>query len=129
MIPKNVLELCQSGVSVSAAMAKDPNLSPHEAAKKLFHYDSGDEKVSKKVALGDETDADLDQALACGNWGTSRPTRLFLRVGYVLQFPNSWGLRAELLLRFFMMSCVRWRRIPWSESARPRSWGAAVYAR
>ncbi|KAK4947649.1 hypothetical protein LTR10_013595 [Elasticomyces elasticus] len=80
MIPKNVLELCQSGVSVSAELAKDPNLSPHEAAKKLFHYDIEDEKVSKKVTLGEETDADLDQALACGNWGTSKPTRLFLRI-------------------------------------------------
>jgi len=87
MIPKNVLELCQSGVSVSAELAKNPTLAPHEVAKKLFHYDSGDEKVSKKVNLGDETDADLDQALACGNWGNSRPTRLFLRVSTCSSIP------------------------------------------
>lgn len=89
MIPKNVYDLCRSGASVTAELAKDPTLSPHEAAKKLFHYDIEDEKVSKKVTLGEETDEDLEQALACGNWGTSNPTRLFLRVSHVPHSPSS----------------------------------------
>ncbi|KAK5462349.1 hypothetical protein LTR20_006299 [Exophiala xenobiotica] len=80
MIPKKVYELCQSGASVSSELAKDPTLSPHEAAKKLFHVDSGDEKVSKKVTLGEERDEDLEQARACGNWGTAQPSKLFLRI-------------------------------------------------
>jgi hypothetical protein len=88
MIPKKVYDLCRSGASVSAGLAKDPTLSPHEAAKNLFHFDIEDEKVSKKVTLGDETDEDLEQALACGNWGTSNPTRLFLRVSHVLRNPR-----------------------------------------
>jgi hypothetical protein len=85
MIPKKVYELCQSGASVSSELAKDPTLSPHEAAKKLFHFDSGDLEVSKKVTLGEERDEYLEQARACGNWGTAQPSKLFLRVRYSLQ--------------------------------------------
>lgn len=67
---------------MTAELAKDPTLSPHEAAKKLFHFDIEDQKVSKKVTLGEERDEDLEQARACGNWGTSQPSKLFLRVRY-----------------------------------------------
>ncbi|KAJ9640714.1 hypothetical protein H2204_003003 [Knufia peltigerae] len=80
MIPKNILRLCQSGVSVSAELAKNPTLSAHEAAEQLFHHDIEDEKVTKKVALDDETEEDLNQALACGRWGTAEPSKLFLRI-------------------------------------------------
>jgi hypothetical protein len=80
MIPKNVYELCQGGQSISSELAKNPTLSPHEAAKKLFGVDADDEIVTKKLELGEEKPSDLEEARKCGNWGTSNPSDLFLRV-------------------------------------------------
>jgi hypothetical protein len=80
MIPKTVYELCHNGQSVSSALAKDPTLSPHDAAKKLFGVDAADEIHTKKLDLGQEEPSDLEEARKCGNWGTSNPSDLFLRV-------------------------------------------------
>ena len=80
MIPKNVYELCQNGQSISSELAKDPSLSPHDAAKRLFGVDADDEIHTKKLELGKEGPNDLEEARRCGNWGTSNPSDLFLRV-------------------------------------------------
>ncbi|EXJ54224.1 hypothetical protein A1O7_09561 [Cladophialophora yegresii CBS 114405] len=80
MIPKNVYELCQDGRSVSSELAKNPNLSPREAAKKLYGVGADDEIVTKKLKLGEEKPGDLQEARECGNWGSSNPSDLFLRI-------------------------------------------------
>jgi hypothetical protein len=80
MIPKKVYELCQSGQSVSAELAKDPTLSPHEAAKKIFGIGADEEINLKKLDCGEERPSDLEEARKCGNWGSSNPSDLFLRV-------------------------------------------------
>lgn len=80
MIPQNVYDLCQNGGSVTAELAKDPTLSPHQACKKLFGIDSNDHVVNKELDLSSETPGDLDQARSCGKWGSSTPSNLFLRV-------------------------------------------------
>ena len=80
MIPKNVYDLCKNGQSVTAELAQDPTLSPHEAAKKLFGVDVDDEIHTKRLDLGREEPGDLEEARKCGNWGSSNPSDLFLRV-------------------------------------------------
>lgn len=80
MIPPKVVELCQNGQSVSSELAKNPSLSPHEAAKNLFGVDADDEISLKAADLVREEPADLEEARKCGNWGTSNPSDLFLRV-------------------------------------------------
>jgi hypothetical protein len=80
MIPEKIYDLCQSGLSVSGELAKDPTLSPHQACKKLFHVDIEDEVVTKKVHLSNPQATDLEQAHSCGKWGGATPSELFLRV-------------------------------------------------
>ncbi len=80
MIPKNVFELCQNGQSVSSELAADPTLSPQEAAKKLFGVTAANEITTKRLDLGEEKPSDLGEARRCGNWGSSNPSDLFLRV-------------------------------------------------
>jgi hypothetical protein len=79
MIHQDVITLCQNGHSVSAELAKDPNLAPSEAAKKLFGHTHVDE-VNLKQANYDKTDKDIEIARSCGQWGNSSPSDLFLRV-------------------------------------------------
>lgn len=80
MIPPNVVELCQNGQSVSSELAKNPSLSPREAAKKLFGVDADDEISPQEADLVKGESADLEEARKCGKWGTSNPSDLFLRV-------------------------------------------------
>ncbi|EXJ82193.1 hypothetical protein A1O3_06006 [Capronia epimyces CBS 606.96] len=80
MIPKKVYDLCQGGLSVTAELAKDPALAPHEACKRLFHVDIEDGVVTKTVDLSNEETSDLEQARKCGQWGNATPSNLFLRI-------------------------------------------------
>jgi hypothetical protein len=80
MIPKSVIELCRNGQSITAELAKDPSRTPHEAAKKLFGVSVEDEVHTKTLDLGPGEASDLEEARQCGNWGTSQPSDLFLRV-------------------------------------------------
>ena len=80
MIPKNVYDLCKGDLSVTSELAQNPALAPHEACKKLFGIDTDDEVVTKKLHLSAEGVSDLDQARACGRWGNSNPSDLFLKV-------------------------------------------------
>jgi hypothetical protein len=88
VIPKKVVDLCQSGVSVSARLRADPTLAPHQAAKEIFKHDIEELKVSRHVDVSHEEESDLEQAHHCGNWGTATPSRLFLRVRWFLRRPS-----------------------------------------
>lgn len=128
MIPKKVYDLCQGGQSISSELAKNPTLSPQEAAKKLFGIGAADEIVNKTLDLGDEKPSDLEEARNCGNWGISTPSDLFLRVGICDLY--SWEMcETDGTPRSITMYCARWRRIPWWACARPRSWEVTESAR
>jgi hypothetical protein len=76
-----VFNWCTSDSSVSAELAKNPNLSPQEASKSLF----GSEGISiseKKppVERVPATAEDLERAYQCGKFGPTRPSELFLRI-------------------------------------------------
>ncbi|EXJ81840.1 hypothetical protein A1O1_07905 [Capronia coronata CBS 617.96] len=80
MIPEKVYDLCQNGLSVTGELAKNTDLTPHEACKRLFRVDIEDEVVTKKVHVSHEEPSDLEQAQRCGRWGESTPSELFLRI-------------------------------------------------
>lgn len=80
-ISDRVFEWCTSNTSVSAELAKNPNLTPGDAAKSL--YGSEGISISEKKPPLERTPAtpeDLDRAYRCGNFGPTRPSELFLRI-------------------------------------------------
>ncbi|MCJ1324750.1 hypothetical protein MMC10_001412 [Thelotrema lepadinum] len=84
MVPSltpTVIKLCQDDNSVSRALAKDPSLSPGEAADHIYGEREKTGKPSKNAdhAIRTASARDLDQALRCGNWGPTPPGELFLR--------------------------------------------------
>ena len=83
MISDKVYKLCTSKDSVSALLAADPNLSPEEAWKNLYGSQATGERNCKAAAKDrrdQATPADLQRAFECGNWGPTKPSKLFLRV-------------------------------------------------
>ena len=88
MISDNVYKLCTSSGTVSSMLAADPNMAPADAWKQLYgsHPAGKDESTSTAKAHRDDiTPQDLKRALECGNWGPTKPSELFLRVGYFLE--------------------------------------------
>jgi len=79
MIPPRVYELCRNGKSVSAELARNPTESPSKAAKALFGSNIEEEVQEEKETTLKQGSDDLEQALACGNFGDVRPSDLFLR--------------------------------------------------
>lgn len=85
MIPQHVYDLCQSRKSVTTELANNPSLTPKDAAKALFGIDIEDDVCNKTLASQNLGERDLDQARQCGNWGDSKPSDLFLKVGDLLE--------------------------------------------
>lgn len=82
MISEHVVKLCCSPESVSSKLAQDPSLSPGTIIKELFGKRSSHEK---RNSTGDDhaSPEDLEKAFACGKWGTTRPSDLFLRASLI----------------------------------------------
>ena len=117
MIPKNVYDLCHNGQSVTSELAKDPSLTPHHAQKKLFGVGVDDEIHTKSIDLGTGEPGDLQQARECGNWGSSNPSDLFLKVESDPAQGNREVRSSHVPIRFTTMSCVHWKRTPsWAVS-------------
>jgi hypothetical protein len=77
MISEKVYNLCRSGKSISAELAKDPTLAPGEVSKKLFDSDTLDhEKMVKDVSFKEPKagSGNLQRAFDCGKWGNTRPS-------------------------------------------------------
>jgi hypothetical protein len=77
MISEKVYNLCRSGKSISAELAKDPTLAPGEVSKKLFGSDALDHKeVVKDVSFKEPKagSGNLQRAFDCGKWGNTRPS-------------------------------------------------------
>lgn len=74
---------CASSNTVSGFLAEDPTLQPGHAWKKLATHhksNSHEPKDIRDIGQGDVSDDELEVAFKCGKWGTTRPSRLFLRV-------------------------------------------------
>lgn len=80
MIPQKVYDLCQSGKSVSAELAKNPGEAPGKAAKRLFGVSIEEDVLGERQRRPTEATDDLQHAFECGNWGATRPSDLFLRI-------------------------------------------------
>lgn len=82
-VPPRVYDLCHSNKNVTSELEEHPTESPGHIAHKLFQHD---EAIKEDIAgpikdVGDKDDA-LERAYECGIWGSSRPSDLFLKVGY-----------------------------------------------
>lgn len=80
MPSETVIQLCRDPRTVSATWAKDPSKAPGDIIKELYgdlprgaHRGSA---TTKDQAASTETQ---QQALQCGNWGSSTPSPLFLQ--------------------------------------------------
>jgi hypothetical protein len=94
MISDKVHKLCNATDTVSSEMAKDPTLAPGDVYKKLYgHFDTDKSTEKERDHKGEISEADLKRAEECGNWGPTKPSKLFLRV-----CTASWGQRT--LIRF-----------------------------
>lgn len=83
MISDKVYKLCTSEETVSSLLAKDPTMAPGDAWKQLYggHAAGGTEsKTTARTHRDTPTDEDLQRALECGNWGSTQPSELFLKV-------------------------------------------------
>ncbi|KAB8235569.1 IQ calmodulin-binding motif protein [Aspergillus alliaceus] len=79
MIPERVYQLCHSSKTVSSALAQDPNQAPTKVFHKLYN-DHHDEEGKPEPENGVNSHDRLQKALECGNWGPTKPTKLFLQV-------------------------------------------------
>jgi hypothetical protein len=81
MIPDHVYNICQSKITVSSELAKNPTQPPGEILRRLFPHStvSGriDDHLKPKPVSASE---DLEKAYQCGDWGKTRPSDLFLKV-------------------------------------------------
>jgi hypothetical protein len=81
MISDKVYRLCHQDKTVSSELAKDPSQSPAKLFHKLYHEHKLKEKPIETKKSTDDRQDDLQRAYECGNWGTAKPSNLFLKVG------------------------------------------------
>jgi hypothetical protein len=80
-ISNRVHQWCTSDDSVSAQLAKKPDLAPSDASESL--YGSEGISISEKKPPKERVPAtaeDLERAYQCGKFGPTRPSELFLRI-------------------------------------------------
>ena len=84
MVSQKVIALCQSSVTVSSELARNPSLVPGSVAKKLYVEDNANHTrnhiQNQRLRELDASAEDLRKAYECGKWGTSKPSELFLKV-------------------------------------------------
>jgi hypothetical protein len=84
-ISDSLYHMCQSGDSVSSLIAADPDLTPADAWLKLIQGRQFVERDSEGVQTArkdSKSDQALDRARACGKWGPTEPSDLFLKVSF-----------------------------------------------
>jgi hypothetical protein len=81
-LSRRVLELCHSSTTLSSELAKDPREAPTNICKRLFEINPAEDDIEDKTSPNHvaEGASDIDQARACGKWGDSQPSELFLKV-------------------------------------------------
>ncbi|KAJ7702270.1 hypothetical protein B0H17DRAFT_1157462 [Mycena rosella] len=83
MISPKVHQLCTGTETVSSLVAKDPQLPPGDAWKKLYGGHAAGSKESIATAREHReahTAEDLKRARECGKWGPTEPSELFLKL-------------------------------------------------
>ncbi|PGH32106.1 hypothetical protein GX50_05122 [[Emmonsia] crescens] len=81
MFPEWIYELCRDGSSVTSELANEPENSPRDIIDRVFKPQSGmcDRCQGSEKGKGNRH-LDLQQAYLCGNWGSKRPSHLFLQI-------------------------------------------------
>lgn len=75
MVSNFVYDLCHEQETVSSRLANDPDDAPGVIAKDLL----GKRQLPQSDA-SNQASYNLQRAFECGNWGSSRPSDLFLKV-------------------------------------------------
>lgn len=92
MVTDRVYKWCKQSATVTSELAKDPLKCPWKVFKSLYenhdHTLHSEESAESGNISSDEDSVaqqkeQLQNALACGNWGSSVPSELFLKVRYI----------------------------------------------
>lgn len=75
MVSQFVYDLCHEKETISSRLAKDPDDAPSTIADELYG-----KRQLPKSDTAEPKGYDLQRAFECGNWGSSRPSDLFLKV-------------------------------------------------
>lgn len=92
---------CTTYESVTLLLAGDPTLTPAEAWKRLYknkhRYRERKEREAHGEAPLPETLQGLERIAACGKWGKTQPSELFLTVS--CPWCGAWVRKCELIMR------------------------------
>ncbi|KAL8243917.1 hypothetical protein R6Q59_010175 [Mikania micrantha] len=80
MAEEAIYELCRSRISVSAQLAKEPGSAPGDICKRLYGHHAHEVLENHKSQPSEAIDISKDVAEQCGNWGSTRPSHLFLTI-------------------------------------------------
>jgi hypothetical protein len=96
MVTHRVYNWCNQSETVTSELAKDPSQCPWKIFKDLYETHDhilhpkksvdGVRTSSDEVSSAQEKDQ-LQKALSCGNWGSSVPSELFLKVRMIQPLP------------------------------------------
>jgi len=89
MVPWEVYLLCKQSQTVTSELARDPSQCPETVFHKLYekHHSvlPGAKCGSTGLSAEEFNEKDEQQrAHACGNWGSSEPSELFLQVRHLI---------------------------------------------
>ncbi|KAJ5152005.1 hypothetical protein N7492_010300 [Penicillium capsulatum] len=88
MVTWELYKKCKQSKTVTSELAQNPSQCPEKIFKKLYdsHHDvshpvkaDSEESLSEEASQFQQQD-ELEKARACGNWGSTEPSKLFLRV-------------------------------------------------
>ncbi|KAK7035732.1 hypothetical protein R3P38DRAFT_2908777 [Favolaschia claudopus] len=82
MITPQVHKLCTGTETVSSLLAKDPELAPGDAWKKLYggHTPNKESVAKARQHRETHTEEDLKKSRECGRWGPTEPSELFFKL-------------------------------------------------
>lgn len=87
MVTSKALKLCNIAETVTSELAADPSQTPSSIFKRLYgshhhlgHHGARDSKVTQEEAAKFDAADALEKARACGKWGSTEASELFLQV-------------------------------------------------
>ncbi|KAI0486159.1 hypothetical protein F4859DRAFT_527995 [Xylaria cf. heliscus] len=84
-IGNDLYKWCHQEDSVSSLITANPNLTPAEAWRELFHVNNTSTSGSgynRNYIKNPITDEELQRARSCGKWGPREPSDLFIKLYY-----------------------------------------------
>lgn len=117
------------GQTVTSELARDPSQCPQKVFHRLFegHHlshklDDVDDLEADKISQWEQL-GEVEKARACGNFGSTETSDLFLKVSRC-----SWSITYRhsnsFIVRFTIKPCALWKRTP-SLGSSPRLYRAA----